>query len=436
MSKELIQHKTGAASNIYEKIPDTNILNLIRDNITALDEIENTNSTIVIKASTDFRVIDSTKVYYIDGVIDMNGVTVEIPAGGISLIGSTFDISKLVKTDAGTDMFVSAAGGCGNILAKDLGIEASGVGSQIWNCTSLTGFEAFEFSRVNWNNCTKIGTLNNFRQGLETGTGRFGGTPTIELVGVWVGGYFIETSIVRSLTDGAYTLFKAGAGFLMSSRFRSNQNMDLPASVSFLDFAPANFVNPSTLQLDGCLVSRNGVFDSEDANLTPNIDEANLVSAWMGNTGIPNTFVGGHLNVTAEISTTISTINTPVPILGTFTPSNLAHFDEPANGQLRHLGNNPREFRFVGDLVIDGTSNDVFRVILRKWDNSAATFSDVGSQRRQVNNLAGGRDVAFFTIIDDIILDENDYLFLQIENQTAGRDATIELDSYFIISER
>ena len=58
----------------------------------------------------------------------------------------------------------------------------------------------------------------------------------------------------------------------MASRFRSNQNMDLNASVSFFDFEKTHFPNPNTVQLDGCLISRNGTFDAEDATIIPNLD--------------------------------------------------------------------------------------------------------------------------------------------------------------------
>ena len=131
-------------------------------------------------------------------------------------------------------MFTSPAGGSGNLLGQDFAIEITGTGSEVFDVVSDTGAEALEFSRVNYNDCTSLGTIDNYRQGLEVGTGRFGGTPELTLKGVWSGGYFIDTSIVRSLTDGAYTLYKAGTGLSMASRFRSNQNIDLPASASFL----------------------------------------------------------------------------------------------------------------------------------------------------------------------------------------------------------
>ena len=158
--------------------------------------------------------------------------------------------------------------------------------------------------------CESLGIITNYRQGLEVGTGRFGGKPQLTLAGAWVGGYFIDTSIVRSLVDGAYSLFSAGAGFLMSSRFRSNMNADLNATVSFVDFAPGNFPNSSTLQLDGCLLSRNGAFNSLDATIIPNIVNSDLASSWTANVGIRNTFIGGKQTASAESATVIAVTST------------------------------------------------------------------------------------------------------------------------------
>ena len=395
------------------------------------------NSTVVVKTSADFGAIDSTKVYYIDGVIDMTGVTVEVPAGGISLLGATFDISKMVSSDNSYDMFISAAGGCGNVLAQDIGFEASGTSSQVWNLTSLTGNEAFEANIVNYNNCTKVGTIDNFRQGLELNTGRFGGTPTLELIGVWSGGYRASTTIVRSLDAGMTDpIFKAGTGFTMASRFLSDVNCDLPASAAFCDFAPANFINPSTFQLIDCIFSRDGVFDADDANKLPNIASTNVESYFVANKGINNTHVGGRLTITTELTTTINTISVFEAVAGTYTASNLSHFDNPANGNLRHLGDNPREHRLFVELVIEGTANNEVVIRVRKWDASASTTSTICTQARQINSLVGGRDVAFFTIIEDVTLDNNDYLFLEIANNSGTGNLTVELGSFYFCDER
>ncbi|NRA76745.1 MAG: hypothetical protein HRU18_00935 [Pseudoalteromonas sp.] len=390
-------------------------------------------------ATTLGALIDSTKVYLIDGVIDFTGtgLNIEVPAGGINIIGSTFNVSELKCTDAGYTLFTSPVGGSGDVLRERLAVEVSGVGSQVYNLIDSTGFHAIESDRVNYNNCTSLGNISNYRQGLETGTGRFGGTPELTLTGPWVGGYFIDVSIVRSLTDGAYSLYKAGAGFTMASRFRSNQNIDLPSLVSFLDFAPANFTNPSTLQLEQCIITRNGISDASDTNLTPNVSAGDLVSSWTGNNGLPNTFEGGSIGVTTETATTITVDGQFEDLDATlWTTSGLQHFNNPAGNQLRHLGNSPREYKVVASFALDSTANNVVSLRVSKFDSSTTSTSTVLTQTRQVNNFVGGRDVAFFNINVNTTLDNNDYIFLEVANVGATNNITAEVDSYYVIEER
>lgn len=395
------------------------------------------NGRVVVTQASDLAgTLLSTVEYFIDGIVDMGSQSITIPSGGLNLSGYNFDVSQLISTASSYTMFVSPVGGSGNLLGKDYGIDVSGSGSQVYDITADTGFEAFEFARINYNNCSSLGTINGYRQGLETGTGRFGGKPELTLAGTWLGGYFIDTSIVRSLDDGAYTLFKAGSGFTMSSRFRSNQNIDLPASASFLDFAASNFVNPSTVQLEGCIVTRAGVSDASDTNLTPNIAASALVCDWMGNNGLSNTFVGGELTITVEVLTTIGSAGVFVDLLGIYTPDDLQHFDEPANGQLRHLGTSPREYKVSGQIVIDGGSNDVSALKVVIFRSATTSFEDGKTITRVINNLQGGRDVAYFVLNDNIILNQNDYVKIQVANITDTTDVTAELDSFFIVEAR
>lgn len=395
------------------------------------------NRVIVKQASDLSGILLSTVEYFIDGVVDMGSQSIEIPSGGLNLTGYNFDVSKLISSAAAYTMFTSPVGGSGNLLGKDYAIEVTGSGSQVYNITSDTGFNAFEFARINYNDCESLGSINNYRQGLEVGTGRFGGKPQLELIGAWVGGYFIDTSIVRSLDDGAYSLFKAGAGFLMSSRFRSNQNIDLPASASFIDFAAGNFVNPSTLQLDGCLISRNGVFDASDTNIIPNVSPSSLISSWTGNNGIANTFVGGQSTISSESATTISVIGTYVDLAGTFTASDMQHFDSPSNGQLRHLGTSPQEYKINGQIVIDGSQSDTIAIKVVIFRDATTSFEDGKITTRVIDNLQGGsRDVGYFVVIDNIILSQNDYIKLQVANISTTDNVTAELDSFFIVEAR
>lgn len=391
-------------------------------------------TTVFVTSSSDLAgTLDSSKVYIIDGSVDMGSQTIVVPSGGLTLLGYNLRNSKLTSTVGSYTMFT----GGGDLFMNDLTIDVSGASSSVFNLSAATGLEAFEINMVNFENCTSLGTISGYRQGLEMGTGRFGGTPNLTLAGTWLGGYFISTSIVRSLSAGMTgALYEAGASFVMNSRFRSNQNIDLPTSAAFVDFAPSNFANPSTLQLEGCIISRNGTIDSSDANITPNIDHFDLESAWSNNQGLSNTHVGGVLTIGTEVATTLSGVGVYSALLGTWDTSNLQHFDSPSNGQLRHLGNDPSEYKVTISLMLDSAANDDLSIRLRKYDASAASTSTVKTERRQVNSLTGGRDVAFVTMFANVDLDQNDYVFLQVANNTTTSSITAELESTFFLEAR
>jgi hypothetical protein len=381
--------------------------------------------------------IDSTLEYFIDGVIDLGSTEITVPAGGINIMGYNFDLSKLTSSATSYTLFNSPVGGSGNILIEEIGIEITGTSSKVYDIVSDTGFEAIELNKVNYNDCTSLGTIDNYRQGLETGTGRFGGSPNLIFKGTWVGGFRITTSIVRSLSSGfSGALFEAGAGFTMASRFLSDINCDLPASAAFCDFQNSNFTNPSTLQISGAIISRNGVFDGSDSNLFPNITETDLASLFKANKGLFNTYIGGRATISSTAETTISVQGTFVDLAGTFTASSLAHFDSPSTGQLRHIGDTPIEFKLTCNIILDGTSGNFYTIRLTKWDNSATSFVTVLDQQREVLSYTGPDDKATYTIFANTILDENDYVKLQVTNNSGTGNCTGDTSSFLLVEER
>ena len=381
-------------------------------------------------------VIDSTKEYFLDGIIDMGATEITVPIGGIYIRGYNFDLSGLTSSENSYTMFKSETAiiGSGNVLFFDFKIEVTGTSSKVFDLYDATGFNAIEVTRVNYNNCTSLGDLHEYRQALEFGTGRFGGSPSLTLHGTWLGGFRITTSIVRNMSDlTTAPLFCSGTLFVMTSRFLTDMNVDLGTLQPLFDFNDTNFPNPSTLELRDVILTRDGLVVPEDTNITPNILASNLSCSWKGNNGVPNTFVGAIATITTEVLTTIATVNVPVPLLGTVTTSDLQHFDSPANGQLRHLGSNPREFTTNFDFILEGSSNTDYQIELVKNDGSDVV---IYQQTRVINNLQGGRDVAYFTGLANVILAQNEYVFWQVRNLKDSNNCTLELDSSWSVEER
>lgn len=392
-----------------------------------------TGRIIVTQANKDTTLggtIDSTKQYFLDGSIDMGATSITIPSTGIFI--ASFDNENILSSLE--DNYTMFTGG-GNVFFDRMGIEVSGANSQVYDLVDPSGFNAVELTTVNYNNCTSLGELEGFRQGLELNTGRFGGTPELTLSGTWLGGFRISTSITRSLDDTwSGTMFKAGASFVMNSRFLTDMNVDLGSLHSFLDFRAINFTKPSLLELDGCIISRDGLFDSSDSNITPNILVGELQSRFTNNKGIPNTFEGIVADITTEVETVIASTGIYVDLAGIYTTSEEVHFSSTTNGEWLNEGDNPIEYEVFLSYVIDGGANDEVEIAIFKSDGTTET--EVRSQERPINNLLGGNDISFYTIKSSVELLQNEFVLLKIRNNSDTTNVTAKIGSYINISRR
>ena len=406
-----------------------------------LEDTERLNQVLVTQenvAITLGGVIDPLKEYFLDGIIDLGATQITVPIGGLTIKGYSFDISGLTSSVDNHKMFISESGvGSGNLLASEVYFQCTGTGSAVFDLTDSNGFHTIEMNRVNYIGCTSLGDIYNYRQGLEIGTGRFGGSPSLTLHGNWVGGYRVTTSIVRSMSDTTTEpLFKAGTLFQMNSRFLTDMNVDLGTLQPFLDFAPANFPNPSTLQIKGAIFSRDGVSNASDSNIFPNISPADLASDWDNNIGVNNTFIGGRAFVDSENLTNIVSGSTWYTLNAVWGSNNLQHFDSPSGGQLRHLGNDPREFKITVNFIIESNANNDVGIRLRRWDNSASSFVEFNERARQINSFVGGRDSGFYNFSFNTVMDKDDYVYFQVRNNSGNANITLENGSDWIIEER
>ena len=409
----------------------------INDNFAELELINRIICNQANKDTTLGGVIDSNKEYFIDGVIDMGSTQITVPIGGINVRGYSFDLSALVSTNDNYTLFASetAVIGSGIVILNGLTISINGSGSQVYALADADGTNGVSFTNIYYVGCTSLGDLASFRQGSEENTLRVGGSPSLTLSGNW-GGYRATSTIARDLA-GTMTepLFKEGIAFQMQSRFLTDINCDLPTLAPFSDFQESNFPNPSTVQLKGAIFTRDGVFNPNDTNIFSNLSASDLPCDWDNNIGIKNTFIGGALNNTTEVQTNIVAQGSAVDLNGTFTSTDLQHFDSPSNGRLRHLGTNPTDFLVSWDFVIDGKDNDNYELFLIKID-SLATVTVEYTQVRTVNNFQGGRDVGIWSGSTPITLNQNDFVFWQIANLLDTDNCTLEIDSTWTVTER
>ena len=436
---------TAGTKRVHEDILTKSGIAILDKLVKEVKEVDTPISIVYVtqanKDTTLGGIIDSTKLYWLDGLINMGATYVTVPIGGINLGGATFGISGLVSDEDNYAIFRSESPeiGSGDILGMNFLLSASGVNSKVYDLYDSDGTHAHEVTRVNYINCTSLGDLHGYRQGLEEGTGRFGGSPFLTLHGDWAGGFRVTTSITRGLDAGmTEPLFKEGTAFSMESRFLTDMNVDLPALAAFTDFDGIHFPNPSTIQFKGMEVTRDGVYDAEDTNITPNLTAGQVACEWKGNNGIPNTYVGGTLTVLTEVETVVTDPDTWYPMNATWLALDLQHFDQPSSGQLRHLGASPREFEISMSCVTDGTPVDELGIKFRKWDDSEGIFNELlyTTQIRQINNFAGGNDNAVFFNLIGVTLDSNDYIYMEGKNVLDNNNFTNEAGSFWRIQER
>ena len=397
---------------------------------------------VVVRQASDFdQPLKDGFNYFLDGVIDLtgSGVSLQPVNDGVSSIsGYDFRTSGLICDDDNYTLFENDDSSAGILIINNFYIQTSGTSSQVYDIEAHTGSEEIVLQNILYLNCTSLGTISGYAQALEQDTFRVGGTPELTLDGSWSNGYFIDNSLALQLTDGNYFIYKAGPSFTMSSRFRSNQNIELGSNIGFLDFSKSNFTNDNLLQLTDCIISRNGAFDPEDSTILPNISAAAAETLFTNCVGIQNTYAGGKITVSTEAATPITTVSTFEQLAGTFTFSDLQHFSTSSVPTIPILTNdatNPTEFTIVLDLTLESRANDEVEVRFVKT-TALGVVTTFGNQVRQVNSLVGGRDVAFFNSTENVILNKGDSITVEVTNNTGTRDITAENGSSILINQR
>lgn len=389
------------------------------------------NRIVVTEASQMAGTLDPEKEYFLDGFIDFTGVQLDITnLSSLKIRGYDFNLSGIFKTDSAT-LFVGT--NVGDVLMDSFQIISPN--SSVFALDG-TGNNSFEVNKINFNSCASLGYLSGFRQGLELQTGRFGGTPTLELRGVW-SGYRVTTSIVRSIANSpSQPLFKAGTGadaLSMSGRFLTDMNVDLGGNAPFADFAPANFTQNNVFRCNGMTILRNNVLATDDSVTMPNIGAQDNEAKWQNNEGLSNTSVGGKVEVTAQ-ALTLMTLNLWAEIDGTYTTSVLSHMDSPKAGELRSLDPNRTIYLLLGQYVVECPPNRELEMRIVVYRDATSTDEVVDLFKATVDNLAGSRDVAKFNISSRFEMGVNDIVRLQIRNITDNNDITAEKGSYYLLT--
>lgn len=391
------------------------------------------DSEIIVKTAADLSVIDSSKVYVIDGQIDMGSQSIQVPATGFFYRGLDYFVSFLYSNADNYTMFVDKTGEkAGNVRAHDCTHYVTGVNSQLFDLDNDQNNGAIEFISCNFGDfpvaTTSLGEISNYRQFRTSDVGFIRVSDGLTFSGAWAGGFLIEETILLAIPAAA-TMFKEGTSLVFAGSGKSSINaLSVDDTAIVFDFVEANFAADYGFNLVSARFNLN-------SNPVPNILPVSTKRYFKNCSGVANSFPGGRMEFSTEVLT-ILTANTPAKALGVTTYFNLEHFTGLVSNEFVYASTVSQSFKVSGQIVVDGGPNDELNIIVRHYDDSAASYVDIGTTTRRVSNVVGGRDIAIFILQYPVVLNLNDRVEIWIENITDNTDATILEDSYIVIDER
>lgn len=385
------------------------------------------NRIKVINESQLQTIVSGTE-YLITGELEIK-TPIVIPAGVKAKIrGFGTSISKLYSSANNFTMISGTA--VSDIEIEEITFEVTGTNSKVFDLKSQTGNEAFEMDSVNFENCSKIGILDNFRQGLGINIGYLGGKPEYEFRGAW-NGFRISTAIIRGTSSG-YTFWKAGTDFTFTGRFLTDINAVIPSGSIFCDFAASNITNDESLQ-----------FINADFNpgisagtILPNISTTSTKVRVSRSKGVPNTYIGGSWEMNANTLTAL-TGSTPAKVAGTTIYELLSWLSGTNNNEF--VSESTKEIiveaHFNGSFI--GESNIEYFLTVRKWINASSTYEDISSILFTTNGIgASDKSETVSLLTKNFSLNHLDRVELWISDFTGGgNDVTIYQKSRFKIRE-
>lgn len=425
MNLLLADNTTGAisASDIRSSMTD------VVDSLNAL----HANTIVYVKTKSDFGTIagnqvepDPTKSYFIDGLMDGEGLEIIVGPSGLNVYSDDFNNKGLTNVK----FITKSASYAGNIYLKSLTISPQ-TGQNLFELDNNSNFGSFELISVNVGQSGtthSFGYLSNYRQFFATGCAFFNYSNGFTFNGSW-SGITIRDSI--SLFGGSTSILcKTGTTFT-TGNFRCSINFSSGAmnvDAVLADFSESNISNYAGAQLTEISALNN-------SNIMPNLSHVSIKAYYKGNVNLQKTSIGGKIRFDLNTETVISNDNEETKALGTTTSSLLEHFEEDGNNRLVYKGAQRRDFQVNGIIFLLGGNNDVVRVILKHY-NSSGVLQSSGDKTIQaldgnvVQNLAQSAP-----IFSSFSLNQDDYIELHIANENDQSNITVTADSYFKIYE-
>jgi hypothetical protein len=334
------------------------------------------HAVVVYEAAQLAGVLDSSKVYLIDGTVDMGLTQIVVPQGGLNVRGLGFGVSNLFSDEDNYTMFIDDGVFSGDLFLDRIDIEVSGANSKVFDLDNDENSSAVECTTVNFLNCTELGVLDSYRQGLWLNVALIGCVDGLTMTGAWAGGFATITAIIVGGPTPTFTgtLFKAGIGLTIGGSFRSDMNaLGLNDSGEFCDFAPANITDDGQFFMGGVRTNPNSVS-------FPNMPADDVKARYTNCVGTDNTYVGGVIEISTAATTTITVSDTLTLMAGLGTAGNLAWMAKTGDAALIYESEQAIDIDIVGALSFSGSNNKEMAVQVRQWDDSASAYINIGPE--------------------------------------------------------
>jgi|TARA_R110000751_G_scaffold11869_2_gene41169 hypothetical protein len=372
---------------------------------------------VYVREAADLAgVLDSTKLYFLDGQIDLGTQSIVVPSTGLNLAGHGFGISGLISTEANHTMFVTdGVTYSGDLFLTSMDIRCSGVGSEVFDLDNQENFNAIEWNTVNFLSCTSLGEVKSYRQGLGRNVAWISCDDGLTMSGNWSGFAMVDSIVVGAPMAGV--LFRAGTALVISGSFRSNINILGLGTIggSFCDFAPAN------ITLDGGF-AMSGVRADPDTIAFPNMPNTSVKARYRDCTGVRNTYVGASGTITTSTATVIATSGVYYSMAGAISvdePTWLILFEDAG---IEFNSDIATAFELAGAFSFSGTNNQVLSLKLYKYTAATTTWAAVSPSFEVTLNASNlAENVSFGAFVDMV---KGDRLEFRVANLNGTNNIT------------
>jgi len=371
--------------------------------------------------------LQSDKLYFIDGTVDMQSTQIVVPAGGLNIGGAGFDVSCLTSTADNYTMFINADGSySGNLYLTSLDVIVSGTSSQVFDLDAKENGSNIEFNSTNFVACTSLGEAANFRQGLARNVGWVSITDGLTMSGTWAGGFAAFDSIIVGAPMSG-VLFRAGAGLTLGGSFRSNINaLSLGTNGGiFCDFAPSNILLDAGFALSGLRTN-------PLSNTLPNMPATSTKALIKDCVGIGNTYPGAAHIPVADSVITITSQNTLTQITGAMTLVEPYWFSTANTNGLRSDCAQAVEGRADGTMSFSGQANTEISVQLRHFIAATSSYENVGPEyEATINGGLLGTLASNVSFGATVTMQQGDRAEVWIKNRSGTNNITLKSGGQF-----